>query len=217
LTGVNSLGVWIRVDTGQLRRAAASLKPQPCRPAPRARSLIVVARGLLDRSVLRLLHGFRQRHALPRRLGEVSGPQSVRGKRLRLQPCDGAAPLDGQIDRLRRERLLFPASQRSIARKIGPFVMSARSIHSRSAPTGGPTRSPLPSSSASPVLVRPSWIARHCNAGDFGSCGSSRAGGSSLNCSTRSRATSLRRRPPDANAKSRIARSRHRRADRSRR
>jgi hypothetical protein len=43
---------------------------------------------------------------------------------------------------------------------------------------------------------------------DFGSRGSSLAGGSSLNCSTRRRATSLRRHPPDANAKGRIARSR---------
>jgi hypothetical protein len=115
-----------------------------------------------------------------------------------------------------RERVLFqrfPAVDRPEdrpLRDVGPLQPFVKR------PTGGPTRSTLPSSSASPVLVRPSWIARHGNAGDFGACGSSRAGGSSLNCSTRSHATSLRRVPPDANAK-RIARSRHRRADRSRR
>ena len=76
------------------------------------------------------------------------------------------------------------ASQRSIARKIGPFLMSARSSHSRSASTGGPTRSTLPSSSASLVLVRPSWIARHGKVGEPASRGSSRAGGSFLGCST---------------------------------
>ena len=69
MTGVNYLGVWIRVDTGQLRRAAASLKPQPCRPALRALALIVLARGLLDRAMLGLLHRLRQRDPLPRRLG----------------------------------------------------------------------------------------------------------------------------------------------------
>ena len=65
--------------------------------------------------MLRLLHRLRQPDPLPRRLGQVSGPQSVRGKRLRLQPGHGAAPLDDQIDRLRRERLFlnrFPAIHR---------------------------------------------------------------------------------------------------------
>jgi hypothetical protein len=51
-------------------------------------------------------------------------------------------------------------------------------------------------------------MARHGEVADFGSCESSRADGSFLTCSIRSRATSLRRRPPDANAKRRIARSR---------
>ena len=140
--------------------ATASLKPQPCRPALRALALIVVARGLLDRAMLGLLHRLRRRDPLRAASVRVSGAQSVRGKRLRLQPCHGAAPLHDQIDRLRRERLSSATPSDRSPRKIGPFLMSARSSRSRSAPTGGPTRSTLPSSSASLVLVRPSWIAR---------------------------------------------------------
>ena len=80
--------------------------------------------------------------------------------------------------------------------------MSARSSHLR--PEGRP-EAPYP---ASVVLVRPSWIARRGNVGDLALRGSSNSGGASISCSTRSRATSLRRRPPDANAKRRMARSR---------
>ena len=192
-----------------------SFEPQPCRPA-RARPHRNSSWASWTEAMLGLLHRLRQPHPLLRRLGPIPCPQTMRRKRLRVQPATAQRRFD-QIDRLRRERLFlhrFPAVDRPEdrpLRDVGPLQPFVKR------PTGGSTRSTLPSSSASAVLVRPSWIARHGNAGDFGSCGSTRAGGSSLNCSTRSRATSLRRVPPDANAKRRIARSRHRRADRSRR
>jgi hypothetical protein len=65
----------------------------------------------------------------------------------------------------------------------------------------------------SPVLVRPSWIAGQGNAGDFGS-GINGTTDLELGCSTRIRATSLRRRPPGANAKGSKAKSRVSPADR---
>jgi hypothetical protein len=119
-----------------------------------------------------------------------------------------AQPLDDQIDRLRRERLLFhrfPAVDRPEdrpLRDVGPFQAFAQRLDRRA----DQKRPALLVGVA--VLVRPSSFARHGSVDDLGSRGSSRACGSSLNCSTRSRATSLRRRPPEANARSRIARSR---------
>jgi hypothetical protein len=61
-----------------------------------------------------------------------------------------------QIDRLRRERLFLHRFSAVEHPEDRPFLMSTRSSHLRSASPGGPTRSTLPFSSTSPVLVRPS-------------------------------------------------------------
>jgi hypothetical protein len=47
------------------------------------------------------------------------------------------------------------ASQRLIARKIGPFLISAHSSHSRSPSTGGRPKAPCP-----PRRRHPSWLAK---------------------------------------------------------
>jgi len=45
-----------------------------------ALGLVVVAGGLLNGTVLRLLHGFREGNTLPCRLSEITRAQAVRGK-----------------------------------------------------------------------------------------------------------------------------------------
>ena len=64
------------------------------------------------------------------------------------------------------------------------------------------------SSSAAAVLVRRSAILIHGRRGELGSSGSRATGASSLSCSTRRRAISLRRRPPEPKATSSSAASR---------
>jgi hypothetical protein len=64
---------------------------QPRGLAHRAICFVVIAGRRLDRPMLGLLHGLGQGDALPSGLRQISGAQSVRGKRLRLQACHGAA------------------------------------------------------------------------------------------------------------------------------
>ena len=76
--------------------------------------LVVIGRGLLHRTVARLAHGLRQRHAEPGRLSEVAGPQAVGGivrrveparaqgvltMALTLCPSSAAAPMPPAVDR----------------------------------------------------------------------------------------------------------------------
>jgi hypothetical protein len=120
-----------------------SLAALPC-----ALSLVVVARALLDRAMLGLLHRLRQPDSLPRRLGQISSRESMRGKRLRLQPGHGAAPLDDQIDRLRRERPFphrFPAVDRPEDRPLrdgGPLQPFAQRLDRRADQKHHPPRRP---------------------------------------------------------------------------
>lgn len=69
--------------------------------------VIVIARRLWDGAMLRLLHCFRQSDAAPGSLGEVAGAQPMRGKFLRIEPGQGDAPLQDEIDRLRGQRAVL--------------------------------------------------------------------------------------------------------------
>ena len=59
---------------------------KPRRPALPPLGLIVIARCLLHRAMLRLLHRLRQRNPALRRLGQITGPQPMRGKRFGIEP-----------------------------------------------------------------------------------------------------------------------------------
>ena len=145
---------------------------------------------------------------MPSGLRQISGTQSVRGKRLRLRPGHSAAPLDDQIDRLRRERLFLHRLPTVDRPEDWPLldVGPAPAIRAAPRPEGRP-EAPCP-----PRRRRRSWSGRVGLRGMARSVSRvariGRAGGSFLSCSTLSRAISLRRRPPDAKAKRRIARSR---------
>src|SRR5208337_218933 len=59
---------------------------KPRRPALPPLGLIIIARRLLHRAVLRLLHRLGQRNPAPRRLGQIAGAQPMRGIRLWVEP-----------------------------------------------------------------------------------------------------------------------------------
>lgn len=144
-----------------LRRSEPNLISRPLEGEARALAapafgVVVIARRLLDRAVLRLLHRLRQRHAGARRFGQITRAQPVRAEFPRIQTRHRAAPLNDQIDRLRGDRPLFKRAPAVDGAKIGPLAMSARSSQSFSASTGGPISSARASSSAPCVLVRPS-------------------------------------------------------------
>ena len=65
---------------------ATNPSDQPRRPALPPLGFIIIARRLLHGAMLRLLHRLRQRNPAPRRLGEIAGPQSMRGKLLGVEP-----------------------------------------------------------------------------------------------------------------------------------
>jgi hypothetical protein len=104
----------------------------------------------------------------------------VRRELLRVDSGHRAAALNDEVDRCRGEP---PA----------PQVPPSGRWRGRPRPVGRPG-TPSPRRTASSVLVRPSWIETQGNVGEFGSHGSLTTPGSSLSCSKRSRATSLRRR-----------------------
>ena len=122
--------------------------------------LIVITGRLLHGSMLGLLHRLRQ--------GNTLAAASVRYPDLRPWAENSLASKPASAQRRFTIRLIdcgvsafsSTASQRSMARKIGPLVMSARSSHSRSASTGGPTSSTLPASSACAGLG-PAELNRH--------------------------------------------------------
>ena len=80
------------------------LDDEPRRPAELPFGVVVVARGLLHRAVLRLLHGFGQRNAAAGGFGEIAGAQAMGGKRRRVESGLGDAALQDQIDGLRGQR-----------------------------------------------------------------------------------------------------------------
>lgn len=102
------------------------LYDHPRRPSERAFGIVVVVRSLLDRAVLRLLHGFGQRNAAAGGFGEIAGAQAVGGKRNRIKSGLGDAPLEDQVDgRVSARFSRLP--QRSMRRKTAPSVIPARS------------------------------------------------------------------------------------------
>lgn len=139
---------------------------------------------------------------------KISEPQSVCRKLSWLQPRHRAAPLDDQIDRLRGQRSLLDRLPAIDGAEDGTLLMSARSSPQR--------LDGRPDEKHPPRLVRntglgPAELDRHAQQGRrLRILGIERHGtaGSSLTCSTRSLATSLRGLPPEAKARSRIARSR---------
>ena len=83
------------------------------------------------------MHRLQQRDPAQRRLGQISGAQSLRRKGLQLQPRHGATPFADQIDRLRRERLILRDFQ-SIDRPkdrplldVGPLQLFAQHLDRR--------------------------------------------------------------------------------------
>ena len=75
-----------------------------------------------------------------------------------IEPGLGAARLDDRVNRLRRERFVPRAPQRSMARNTAPFAIPAASTPERR--DRRPDQQDAASSSAAPVLVRPSTIDR---------------------------------------------------------
>jgi len=116
--------------------------------------------------MLGLLHRLRQRSAVPRCFGQIAGPQSVRREIPRIEPATAQRRLTIRLIDCGVRARSSTAPQRSMARKMGRFEMSARSNRSFTVVTGGPTRNTAPSPSAIVVLVRPSRMARQGRAGE---------------------------------------------------
>ena len=159
----------------------------PCRAAVSRR---VIACGLLDRAVLRLLHRFRQRDA--------AAP--LRSDRMPGSPCAdnsrGSRPAAAQ--RRLPIRLIYCGAGAVDGAKRGAFAMSVRSA------------TPSAPRPAAPRRRRRRLVAAEPDS-EAGQGGGIRgraiegSGGSSCTCSARSPATSLRRRPPEAKATVRMA------------
>ena len=142
----------------------------------------------------RLLHGFLQRHALTG--GLVRYPTAARRREfLCVQPGDTHRRFTIRLIDCGVSAFSSTPSQRRSPEKHRPLGDIRTLQPLRSASTGGPTyRSTLPASSATPVFVRPSWIATQGKVGDSRIEGIERHRRLiACDLSTRRRATSLRR------------------------
>jgi len=63
----------------------------PRRPPELAFGAVVIARGLLDGAMLRLLHGFGERNSAARGFGQIAGAQPMCAKHHRIEPGLGNA------------------------------------------------------------------------------------------------------------------------------
>jgi len=168
LRNVDSCQRWQAYSGHPLHVLLFGIDQQPNRHAPRSLGLAVVTRRLLNGPVLGLpwpreaqspdgLPRSDIRPANPRAENSLASSPAIAQRRYTIKLTDcGVSALSSM------------ASQRSMARKTALLLMSARCSHSRRSATGRPTRSTLPASSASPVLVRPSWIVTHGNVGEMG-------------------------------------------------
>lgn len=147
--------------------------------------------------MLRLLQGFGQRNAAACGFGEIAGAQAVGGEGLRMEPGLGGAPLQDQIDGLRRQDARFEIAPWSMPPNTTRSLILARSSQSFKTSTGRPDEQHesvavgLRRLCAAEPYCR---IDRHGNLSPPGALGSAGTGSSSTSCSTRRAEISLRRR-----------------------
>ncbi len=158
-----------------------------------------------DRPMLRLRHRLRERDALARCFRQIPGPQSVCRHPMRIETGEGGALLDDEVDGLRCQRL---------AADVAPLVDRPEQR------AGGDGGGGQPGAERSDRLADDPGIRAVRGIGRLGPAEAERRGwqradsspegrsASKRTSSTRSAATSERRRPPEPKASSRMARSR---------